>query len=521
MRVLVAYRPDDEGRIDDLGAELPPELTWHVACLAQAGHQPILAHFGRLGWRDVESFLEQEPCDLAAIFWEVANRHASPRLLRLIKKRSPQARVVATGPFAAALPSDLLGRVRALDGVVTADEAEGVLIELADVLEEGGEPVAVGGLLTRGATGEKEARLVEVGAIRLPNPLPSAGLVPSRDHRRVLVSRERGIGAERRIARREPRPLIDELLRLRQEHGLMDVELAGPGLLEDWDALGQLADELVRRKVGLAWEASLALPPLDDAPSATLRRRQQDVLRACHASGCRALWLSLRIHPLPAPVEKLVPVLSGLAELLRPCGISPALELLHGGPGETPRLVSQALPIVRALRPREGRVRALGLTPGADFDAWAEEKELPDQFWFDEDRPVVPMVSGRQLELGEQSLSTALREARRSSELGPREAELIGQGGSAWAAIDLARHRWRCGDHDEAERLLTEAAEREPWNAHPWQDLARLHRRRGRRDEEIEALRALLGRVPRQAEARARLDELTPRKKAWTRPSRG
>lgn len=500
MKVLLAYRAPDDVADDPSAAALPAGLAWLAERVRADGHAPVLANFSRLPWKQVERYLVDAAPALVGISCLTFNRHSAVRLARVARRACPGATVLVGGPHASALPDLLLGRVREIDAVVLGEGEEALAAACRCV--ESAAQLAGPGLATRGGT---NLAPVLPDPRRLPAPSPGlegAGLEPERDLRHVLASRGRDEGALRRSAE----SVITECAGLRDEFGLIDFALEGPGLADPrW--LAEFAEELAHRKVAVLSEFTAQPEELAQHGPGDLLER---ALFAARSAGLRRVHFVLdddRAAAIPAAV------LADASGLLRAAGVASHLTLRIGGLGESlgASWLASMRSVVRALRPLSGSIEARELLPGTDdWRLAAEDEGLDDTYWMDEDRAVVPLASESAVERGRAALEVVFREVAREAQPGPRDLDALeARGAKAWTHLDWGDYRAAHGDAEEAERRFRLAAQLEPWSPFPWLRMASLFgRRRGDVTRETAALKQVLHLVPRHQPTRDRLDEI-------------
>lgn len=506
MRVLLAYRSHEDGAEPE-GLTLPAGLVLQDADLRESGYRPSLANFSRLGWRDVQRYLDEQAPDVIAVSMMTPNRRVAARLIRLARRTCPEALTVAGGPHARALAGPLLERVRELDAVVL-EEGVGALGQLCAAFGAARRrPVdAVPGVLTR----TRPAARRRSGFVRLPRleatlrDLDAAGVEPVRDLRWVVASLRTGDA----VHHREPEDVAADVADLRSVLGLVDVTVLGPGLAAERHRLGALSAALLRRKAGASWE--LCAEPEDLVPvegAAGDERALRAALRMAHRAGCRGVHLAVDAGGIAGRGLELTRLLAHAGEELRRSGLDPVLTLRVGVPDQDPAHLESLRQLVRALRPRRARIEPRLALPDPGPVGSADEAKERAQPWFEDERGLIPAAGARQLELASRSLEVTLRDVCRSARTGPRDLEVLRTRSPDDPWVEIAWGDYRAGHDDprEAERHYRRAAALEPSNPHPWLRLAVLAERSGDAGLRVAALREVLGRVPRHEGARTGL----------------
>ncbi len=145
--------------------------------------------------------------------------------------------------------------------------------------------------------------------------------------------------------RRDPQQVADEVEALLAQDvdvlHLCDAEFNLPR-----DHAAAVCDELIRRKLGerVRWYAYLAVVPFDDELAAKMR-----------AAGCVGInFTSDSAHPAMLAVYRQPHTKDDLAQAVRLCrahGIAVMLDLLLGGPGETPETLAESIAFFRTIKP--------------------------------------------------------------------------------------------------------------------------------------------------------------------------
>jgi hypothetical protein len=520
LNVLLAYRCPDEGLDDPRLATLPAGLPWLAASARAAGARVTLANFSRLSWRDVERFLTEAAPDVLAVSTFSANRRPSARLVRLGRKLRPEAVTVAGGPHATAIPGELLRRWKQLDGVLVgeAEQAFGELCRVVAAEGRSGLP-QVAGLIGRDQRPDRSTKPVADIDSLAPPPvdLEMAGVEPERDLRWVVMSRARG-DAERKLppALRSAGGAVKEMLQRRKRFGLVDFSLLGVGLAAHRNILPAFAQELNEAKAGVSWQFTATGAEFE--PQAEGKRDRQRVRKALELAalaGCRRVRFDL--HSGQAPLDTARRQLATASEALRSAGLLPVANLQIGDVDlRSGQELDELRTLLRALRPVEVDLEPRPVLPG--------HPDVPLEAWFEDERPVLMEAGEARVGKVAEVLEPSIREVVREARLRPRDLESRGmRGNTAWLQIDWGDFRKANGDHAEAARHYHQAAELEPWNAHPWLRLAKLAASR-EGEGEREALREVLHRVSCHSGARERLDELrseAERGRRSGRPRRG
>lgn len=509
MKVILAHRCAEEAadRIDAL--TVPAGLRWMAASLRAAGHQALVANFSRLGWKDVERYLAGASPDLVGVSCLTSNRATAARLARVARRTCPGVVVAMGGPHPSALSDLILRRVRELDFVVVG-EGEDPIVRACDAIAAAGLPAIAGipGIATRGVAALP--RSVLPGPDSLPRPvvgLQGAGLEPQRDVRDIVASRGRPAGP----ALRSPGSVAREMEESRDEFGVIDVSLVGPGLLRDARWLDELAGEILESRLAVGWDVAADVPDLvAPARSATLGA----ALHRAHRAGCRRLRVSLDASMAHAD---LADPLAEASRLLRASGVAAHVTIRHGLAEDSRASLQLLRGLVRSLQPREGAVEARMVFPGTQqWSELAAKEGLTERYWFDESRPFVPVASADDVEVAAGVLEATLREVSRSARPASRDLEALeAQGACAWTQVAWGDWRASLSDVAEAERHYRAAARLEPWSPFPWLRLASLFARgrsRTLRDtdpqREAAALAEVVARVPRHGPSLVRLEEL-------------
>jgi hypothetical protein len=517
VRVLLAYRCHDDGAADAEAQALPPGLLWMAAALRSGGHDAVVVNFSRLSWKDVERYLETARADAVAASLFTPNRRVTQRILRLARRARPAVVTLVGGPHAEALPRLVLERMTDADAVVTAGGESTLLLACNRVARLGRPGLAsVPGLMVRPwplRTSREPPALPDLDI--WPRPLPGldgAGLVAARDLRHVVASRRPR--PDDAAAVRAAHAVAQDMEDARTEGGVVDVALVGEGLAAAPAFLRGLAAELTERRAGLAWEVGATTGELAKGAGARHGGELAAALSAARRAGLRRVRVTLDAeHALGAGSVRALREVEEASRTLARSGVAGHLTVRHGTPRQGAEDLARLRRLIRAFRPREGRLEPRLLWPGTG--AWrsrAEAEGWSDAYWAEETRDVVPDASALELELGERALGPALREACRSAAAGPRDLQALERatGPCAWLDMEWGDYRAHVGDLVEAERCHVRAVEREPWSAQPWLRLAALRERRGDRAGAAQALRAVLDRVPRHQGAIERLDELSP-----------
>ncbi|MCA9654527.1 MAG: B12-binding domain-containing radical SAM protein [Myxococcales bacterium] len=224
------------------------------------------------------------------------------RLLPAIRRRAPNALIVAGGENASAYWDHMLRECPALDACVLG-EGEVTMLELVEAWSAGRPAIEVPGVATRvegePRRGPPRSRMRELD--RWPSPawdlMPLEPYLSGRGHGGVARGRSLPVLTTRgcpyrctfcsspamwttRYERRDPARVADEIEQLVARYGICNVDLQDLTALLTKRWLLQLCDELETRELGVTWQM----------PSGTrCEAIDEEAARRLYAAGCRNL----------------------------------------------------------------------------------------------------------------------------------------------------------------------------------------------------------------------------------------
>lgn len=364
-------------------------LHLHGRALAE-GHQVGLVNLSNWTWPDIVELLGSVEAELFGLSCFTANRRGVHAVTRLIRQLHPAAHITLGGPFVTALAEPLMRRWSEVDSAVVG-EGEATFTELLERLGRGGSLTGVAGLLWR--DGDRvvveppRAPIAELD--RLESPVarfPSVTVMTSRGcfGRCTFCASEALWGRSIRFF--SPSKILEQLERLRRDHGLETVAFKDEVFTANRRRARALCQAMIDSKLGLRWSCDTRVDRVDP-----------ELFRLMRRAGCRQVSFGVE-SGAPAVLEALGKEITADQVLAattaaRDEGLEVRWFMMWGGPGESTETIEQSLELVARGRPSATVFLPLSVCPGTPLHhRYAEERGLPFDFFFETESLAVPYL---------------------------------------------------------------------------------------------------------------------------------
>jgi len=362
----------------------PPLGLLYVAALAEArGHRVRVMDVNaeHLEFDDIAAFLtERRPAwvGLTAVTAQIIVAH---RVAELVKRVSPESKVVIGGVHGTALPDEVL-RDPNVDFVVRG-EGEKPFAALID-----GEPVEqIGGLSYRGTNllqpvvNNPQAEPIE-DLDSLPTPAyhlirfdlykPAVGAyrrLPS-----INMTMTRGCpgkctfcnSAETALRTRSAEHVVDEIQRLQERYGVREVSFYDDTFTIFKQQVSRLCDLILERKIDLSWSCFARADCVSEGLLAKMR-----------AAGCHQILFGLEsadpgiLEAIRKPID--LDQTRRAVRMVQKAGIMVRAAFMFGNPGETVETMQRTIDFAIDLDPDISLFNITTPYPGTQMFAWAHK----------------------------------------------------------------------------------------------------------------------------------------------------
>lgn len=512
MKILLTYHSGEPNRNDPYISLVPTGLCYLHACLLEAGHDSILANFS--GWTDASikrELLKIAPEMIGISQW-THNRHISQELANSCRQLFPASTIIMGGGHATFCYEDVLAHGSAVDAVVLG-EAEQTLLELAEQIAAQADWHEIPGLAYRQdrSVVKTAPRKLLTDLDQLPQPArhlkSSVGIDLELQPEFVVTARGCPSACHfcsspafwgRKVRFRSPRAIVDEILYIRQQFGLIYFSIRDDTFTADRKRTMEFCTLLIERRANILWNCQSRVNAIDE-----------ELLVMMKMAGCECIQLGVEsgspriLHQLGKNIDPAQ--ITHASNLIRKIGISLSIYLISDVSGETADDAKQTIDLVEQIHPDDGYVSPLAYYPGtrlfndavasgtADIHAFRDRR---DKALYIQDKP--GDTSRRLLrQIADSRLDEPARFNIQKERLGFCYTTNVLAG--EW-------HRLR-REYKSAEKEFREIVSQQPDNPWGWFLLGELYAERGRSKQARECYKIVLEIVPQHAASIAALSE--------------
>ncbi len=366
---------------DNDGLMIPYGLLTLAGIARRAGHQVEVYNFGSFAWREVERFVAANPAEVFGLSCFTHNRHGVMSLARRLKEAWPRAHVTVGGPFASALPRELLRYCPAIDSVVVG-EGEVTFAELLERLARGETAAGLAGAAWRQATGIEQgpAREPLADLDQVPAPSELAPQLPILITSRGCPGRCTYCGSPalwgKKVRFHSAEYVLDCLTRIVREAGLRCLGVKDDTFTADRKRVLEICRGIHERDLNFIWSCDTRVDMVDEERLTAMRR-----------AGCQRISFGVESFDpavLQAIGKRTTPEqIRAATELARSLGFRIRYYLMAGNRGETAANLRAGFETAARARPNETTLCLLTINPGtADFELAHERGIVNAEFYF-------------------------------------------------------------------------------------------------------------------------------------------
>lgn len=362
----------------------PPLGLLYVAAYAEDRGREVRVmdvNAQRLSFEDIEAFVaEHQPewVGFTAVTAQIINTH---RVAGIIKRVSPETKIVVGGVHATAMPDEVL-RDEHIDFVIRG-EGEIPFLDLVDGRAHG----AIGGLAYRSgnplqpiAHNPEDEPLTDLDAL----PTPAYHLIPFElykpavgAYRRlpaVNMTMTRGCpgkctfcnSAETPLRTRSAEHVVDEIQKLQARYGIREVSFYDDTFTIYKQNVAQLCDLIVERNIDLSWSCFART----DCISAGLLKKMK-------RAGCHQILFGIEsadpaiLETVRKPID--LEQTRRAVRMVQRAGIEIRAAFMFGNPGETVESMQRSIDFAKELNPDIAVFNVTTPYPGTQMFNWALE----------------------------------------------------------------------------------------------------------------------------------------------------
>ena len=471
MKILLAYQSGLPHRNDPYISIVPTGLCYLHACLREAGYDSVLANFSAWSVSAIKKELLTLKPDVVGISQWTHNRHISLELAATCRMILPDSTIVMGGGHATFCFEEILAKGSPVD-IVVQGEAEATLLDLVARLSAGEEWRDIAGVAfcsnnTIVVTPPRKS-LADLDRLPLPARYLDWSIGLDLELQSEFIVTSRGCPSTcyfcsspdfwgRRVRFRSPTAIVEEILYIRQKHGLIYFSMRDDTFTADRKRVLELCSLLQRQKVNILWNCQSRVTAIDEELVIEMKRAGCECIQLGVESGSPRILRQLGKNITPDQVKH-------ACALIREIGINLSVYLISDVPGEVEDDIRQTIELVHHIHPDDGYVSPLAYYPGTRLfkDALASGSATPSIFADTRDAALyVAPPSG-------QSAARLLKELTRNRQTSHGRFEHQKKRIGYCYTTNVIAAEWyrQRGDYDKAESELREITTLQPDN--PW-----------------------------------------------------
>ncbi len=508
MKILLAYQSGEPNRNDPYISLVPTGLCYLHACLLEAGHDSVLANFS--GWpnsRIERELLNIQP-DIIGISQWTHNRHNSLELARKCRRLFPLCTIIMGGGHATFCHDDILFDDSPVN-IVILGEGEQTLLELVKHLCDCTDWRNINGLAFRqnGTIVTTTPRKPLADLDKLPQPARyldrSIGIDLQLQPEFIVTARGCPSACYfcsspafwgRKVRFRSPQQIVDEILFIRQNYGLIYFSIRDDTFTADRKRAIEFCSLLIDSRADILWNCQSRVSAIDEELLVMMKRSGCECIQLGVESGSPRILKQLGKTIDPKQIEH-------ACSLIREIGINLSIYLISDIPGETAEDLQHTIDLIRRVQPDDGYVSPLAYYPGTRLHSDAVNSSISDKRIFASTRKNALYVSSQQGNSAKRLLAELSGSQRNDPDRFERQKKRLG---FCYTTNVLAGewHRQR-GKYSAAEKEFREIISRQPENPWGWYLLGELYAETGKDKKARECFGSVLKTVPRHQQSLA------------------
>ncbi len=506
MKILLAYISGEPDRKDPYISLVPTGLCYLHACLLEAGHDSMLANFS--GWSHalIERELLNIRPDIAGISQWTHNRHVSMELAGKCRRMFPSCTIVMGGGHATFCQEDILTDESPVD-IIILGEGEQTLLDLVNLHCSSSDWRNIDGLAFRqdGTIVTTAPRKLLADLDKLPQPARhldrSIGIDLQLQPEFIVTARGCPSACYfcsspafwgRKVRFRSPQDIVDEILFIRQNYGLIYFSIRDDTFTADRKRTLEFCSLLIAYQANILWNCQSRVSAIDDELLIMMKRAGCECVQLGVESGSPRILKQLGKTIAPEQIEH-------ACALIRKIGINLSIYLISDIPGETAEDLQHTIDLIRRVRPDDGYVSPLAYYPGTRLHSDAVSSGTSEKRIFASTHKNALYVSSQTGKSAKKLLAELSGSQINDPARFIQQKERLGY---CYTTNVLAGEWYRqSGKYKAAEKEFQEITLRQPENPWGWFLLGELYAETGKDTKARECFRTVLKTVPRHAQS--------------------
>ncbi len=377
MKVLLAYLCEYRQRFDYFTSLIPYGLLSLASYIEARGYDVTLANLSKYGYRKGAAYIAGEKPDILGVSLFTFNRIESFKLIREVRRKLPDIKIVTGGPHVSALAEETLLRVRAVDWVIKG-EGERAFHRLLKRLEEKKSP----------------ERIIEGERLRNLDEIPSAthfsgklkGVDIHEQYKYIITSRGCPHSCSycsspgfwgRKTEFRSARNIFDEIEHLYRNYGIIYFSIRDDNFTLNKKRIIELSRLLREKGIYIMWNCQSRVDTIDLEMLVEMKRAGLEHIQYGVESGSEKI---LNKYDKSIRIEEIVRA----ADLTRRAGVYLSVYLMCGMTGETDTDTGKTVELIKRIKPADGIVSPVAYYPGTYlYEEDKNNRKISDDTWFE------------------------------------------------------------------------------------------------------------------------------------------
>jgi len=363
---------------------LPPlGLAYLAAVLEQDGHEIKIIDCPKcdIDHEKLRAELSSFEPNLIGIGCMTLTAKSALQSARVAKEACPNSKVVLGGPHATFMDKQILSEEAAVD-IVVRGEGELTMVELAQHSPDSEKFGEIDGITFRNSNGQimqTRDRAFIQNLDELPRPaykyLPMEKYkIYGKAYLPIMTSRGCPFQCSfcmspkmwgTKFRARSPKNVVDELEWLRDVHGASATAFCDDTMTLDKKRMLEICEEIKNRKIRIPWDCRTRVDQISKEVLAKMKEANCQLVSFGAESGCQKM---LHIMKKGTTVEQNERAVRWAKEV----GLSVAVSIIIGYPGETADMLKQSLDFIRRIEPDDAWLSIATPYPGTEMRAQIE-----------------------------------------------------------------------------------------------------------------------------------------------------
>jgi len=376
VKVLLAYLCDYGDRDDYYLSLLPYGLTSMAAWLEKKGFDVTLANFSREGHRGALAYIEKEKPHVVGLSIFSFNRTESLKLIKKIKEKHRDVKIIAGGPHATFLSREITARYPQIDHLIQG-EAEHAMAGLLDDLENDRSPEKI-------ISGQ---RIGDLDSLPYPSAFAGKSMGINHNEQYKFIVTSRGCPSNctfcsspsfwsRRTAFRSHENIFNEIVHIHRKYGIIYFSIRDDNFTMKKDRVIKLARMIRENDLYIMWNCQARVDTIDEDMLREMKLAGLEHIQYGVESGSESV---LEGYNKDISIDDII----SAAGATRKAGIYLSIYLMTGMLGETGADVNKTIQLIKKILPGDGIVSPVAYYPGtAMYEEMKAKGLVSDDIWF-------------------------------------------------------------------------------------------------------------------------------------------